>query len=209
MVHAADRKALRVLALFALGPALVCAHPGGTDQNGCHRDSTTRDRHCHPEGARTFDKPIYSAKHPPKAGDEGVLYGPFVAIVDGDTFKAKVQGVVMDFRLEALDAPEHDQPYGDTSTSELAHLIRGRELVLVCDDVDHYGRIVARVWAGNVDVNRELIRRGAVWFDSEYANDDELYKAEQQARDAKRGLWALPPEKRLEPWVWRKRKEAS
>ena len=130
-------------------------------------------------------------------------------MVDGDTFKAKVQGAVMDFRLQAADAPEHDQPYGAEATSELAKLVRGRKLVFVFDDVDRYGRIVARVWVGNVDVNREMITRGAAWFDSDYASDDELYHAEQQARDAKRGLWSLPQHKRIEPWMWRKRKEAT
>ena len=130
-------------------------------------------------------------------------------MVDGDTFKAKVQGAVMDFRLQAVDAPEREQPYGAEATSELAKLVRGRKLIFVFDDVDRYGRIVARVWVGNVDVNREMISRGAAWFGSEYASDDELYHAEQQARDAKRGLWSLPPQKRVEPWVWRKRKEAT
>ena len=130
-------------------------------------------------------------------------------MVDGDTFKAKVQGAVMDFRLQAVDAPEREQPYGAEATSELAKLVRGRKLIFVFDDVDRYGRIVARVWVGNVDVNREMISRGAAWFDSEYASDDELYHAEQQARDAKRGLWSLPQHKRVEPWVWRKRKEAT
>ena len=31
---------------------------------------------------------------------------------------------------------------------------------------------------------------------------------EQQARDAKRGLWVLPLKDRVEPWVWRERKRA-
>jgi endonuclease YncB( thermonuclease family) len=196
-------------ALLVLLPLAASSHPGGVDKNGCHRDTRTRDRHCHSETARAATGPIYSAKNPPRRGDEGVLYGKFVAMIDGDTFKAKVQGAVMDFRLQAVDAPERDQPYGVEATSELAKLVRGRELLFVYADVDRYGRIVARVWVGNIDVNLEMISRGAAWFDSEYANDDELYHAEQQARDAKRGLWSLLQHKRIEPWVWRKRKEAS
>lgn len=52
-------------------------------------------------------------------------------------------------------------------------------------------------------MNFEMVRRGAGWFDPEYAKDEELYIVENAARDAKSGLWALPPEKRIEPWVWR------
>lgn len=209
MMRPDHRRFFGFLALLAMLPLVVSSHPGGVDKDGCHRDARTRDRHCHSERASTTPGPIYSSKHPPEPGDEGVLYGPFVAMVDGDTFKAKVQGAVMDFRLQAVDAPEHDQPYGAEATSELAKLVRGRELIFIYDDVDRYGRIVARVWVGNIDVNRAMISRGAAWFDSEYAHDDDLYQAEEQARDAKRGLWSLPKQKRVEPWVWRKRKEPS
>ena len=57
-------------------------------------------------------KPAYDVNIRRRPGDEGVFYGPLVSVVDGDTFSAKVQGVVMKFRLQGIDAPEHDQPYG-------------------------------------------------------------------------------------------------
>lgn len=197
----------RVLsALLTLLPLIAFAHPGGVDENGCHKDSSTGERHCHSYRAKANKKPKYDAARPPRAGDEAVFYGPFVSVVDGDTFKAKVQGVVMDFRLEGLDAPERDQPYGATSTAELASKLRGQQLVLVPSDTDRYGRTVVRVWVGRLDVNREMVKRGAAWFESEYSNDDLLYEEEQQARDGKRGLWALPLKDRIEPWVWRKEK---
>ena len=135
-----------------------------------------------------------------------MLFGPFVSIVDGDSFKVKVQGVVMDVRLQGIDAPEMEQPFGRDAKGILERLIRDQQLVLVFDDVDRYGRIVARVWVGNVDINREVIRSGAAWFDAEYARDDELYEAERKARNARLGLWALPLENRIEPWVWRQTK---
>ena len=145
-------------------------------------------------------------ERPPKAGDEGVFYGPFVSVVDGDTFKAKVQGVVMTFRLQGIDAPERDQPYGSTATALLDQLLRKQNLVLVFSDVDRYGRIVAEVWVGNLSVNAEMVRRGAAWFEAEYSDDHQLYLVESAARDRKQGLWALPAADRLEPWRWRKAK---
>lgn len=198
-------------ALLALLPLsqIAFAHPGGVDENGCHKDSRTGVRHCHAERARSNRKPQYDAAHPPKAGDEAVFYGPFVSIVDGDTFKARVQGVLMDFRLEALDAPEYDQPYGDKSRAELFSMLRGQQLVLVPSDTDRYGRTVVRAWVGRQDVNREMVKRGAAWFESQYSKDDLLFDEENQARDEKRGLWALPLKDRIEPWVWRKQKRQS
>jgi micrococcal nuclease len=135
-----------------------------------------------------------------------VFYGPFVSVVDGDTFKAKVQGVVMTFRLQGVDAPERAQPYGSTSTTVLQQLIRAQKLVLVFADVDAYGRIVAEVWVGNMNVNAEMVRRGAAWFESVYSKDQQLYAIEAGARDRKVGLWALPASNRVEPWIWRKEK---
>ena len=135
-----------------------------------------------------------------------MFYGPLVSVVDGDTLKAKVQGVVMKFRLEGIDAPERDQPYGSNSTAVLAQLVREQKLVLVFSDVDTHGRIVAEVWVGNINVNAEMVRRGAAWFDSAYSKDHQLYTAETGARDRKLGLWALPARDRVEPWIWRKEK---
>jgi micrococcal nuclease len=194
-----------LLFLLMLLPCISLAHPGGVDKNYCHQESRTGERHCHPERANSGVR--YDANHPPEAGDEGVFFGPFVRVVDGDTFHARVQGVVMEFRLEAVEAPEHDQPYGDEATAELSALIQGQQLLLVPSDTDRYGRTVVRAWVGNLDVNRELMRRGAVWFTPEYSKDALLYEEETEARIAKRGLWALPVSRRIEPWRWRRRKK--
>jgi endonuclease YncB( thermonuclease family) len=155
--------------------------------------------------AKESHAPAFDAAHPPRAGDEGVFYGPLVRVKDGDSLVAKVQGVAMDFRLAEIDAPELDQPYGRTAKQELVTLASGQQLVLVPVDTDRYGRTVAQVWNGKTHVNAELVKRGAAWFYSEFAYSEALYEVEQEARDAKRGLWALPLKDRIEPWVWRKR----
>lgn len=157
-------------------------------------------------GAR--DRAGYSEANPPQAGDEGVFYGPVTRVGDGDSFRAKIQGVEMEFRLYAVDAPEMDQPYGKRAKTELQSLLGKEQLVIVFVDIDRYGRIVADVWSGGGHVNRELVARGAAYFYPEYAKDNALFDVEQAARDQKRGLWALPVEQRVEPWVWRERKRA-
>ena len=75
-------------------------------------------------------KPLFDPAQPPRAGDEGVFYGPLVRVKDGDSLVAKVQGVAMDFRLADVDAPELDQPYGPQAKQELAALASGRQLVI-------------------------------------------------------------------------------
>lgn len=151
----------------------------------------------------------HDAKRPPRAGDEGVFYGPLISVADGDSFRARIQGVAMEFRLYAIDAPERDQAYARQSREALQSLLGKHEIVMVFIDIDRYGRIIADVWANERHVNRELVARGAAHFYPEYARDNALYEVEQEARDARRGLWNLPLAQRVEPWVWRERKRAS
>jgi len=139
----------------------------------------------------------------PKVGDDDVLYGRVVKVVDGDTFKAKIQGAVLEFRMSDIDAPEHDQPFGSEARAALSAAIDGKDVVMLKVDTDHHGRLVVYVWIANLHINRELVDRGDAWFYPEYAHDNCLFEVEEAARDAKRGLWALPREKRLEPWFWR------
>jgi endonuclease YncB( thermonuclease family) len=149
--------------------------------------------------------PSGGQSHAPRAGDEGVFYGPLVRVKDGDSLVVKVQGVAMDIRLAGIDAPELGQPYGRDAKQTLASLAAGKQLVIKPLDTDRYGRTVADVWNGEMQLNTEMVRRGGAWFYSEFARNAGLYDIEQEARNAKRGLWALPLSSRIEPWVWRER----
>ena len=78
--------------------------------------------------------------------------------------------------------------------------------MLVPIDTDRYGRTVAFVWRSDLCINRELVRRGAAWFYDEYSKSNALFEVEEEARNARRGLWASPAKDRVEPWVWRREK---
>src|SRR5262245_17759667 len=111
----------------------------------------------------------------PRAGDEGVFYGPLLRVKDGDSLVVRVQGVAMDFRLADVDAPEIDQPYGPQAKRELASLAAGKQLVLEPIDTDRYGRTIAYVWNGDTYLNEQMVERGAAWFYAEFARGKELY----------------------------------
>lgn len=148
-------------------------------------------------------KTRFDSSKPARAGDEGVLYGPLVKVIDGDTLIVRIQGAPMPVRLVGIDAPESDQPFGDVARDELAGLIGGEQCVLVYDEGDVYGRLIAHLWIGDVYVNAEMVRRGMAWFDSASAPDNLLVAYEEEAREEKRGLWALPLDQRVAPWEWR------
>lgn len=198
--------AVLLAVMLSLAGAPAFAHPGSVDRNGCHTEAKSAKQHCHSERKRSPLGSRYHPTNPPRAGDEGVFDGLVIWVTDGDSMRVLVKGRDMEVRLADIDAPEREQPYAWNSKLELIDLVRDRHVVLVPRDVDQYGRVVAYVWLDNLDVNRELVKRGAAWFYPEYAEDESLYDVEKDARAANRGLWARPAKERMEPWEWRRRK---
>jgi endonuclease YncB( thermonuclease family) len=130
---------------------------------------------------------------------------PVALVHDGDSLALRGgHGRRIEVRLAGIDSPEHGQPWGDESRAALEELVAGKRVRLERQDTDRYGRTVARVFAGELDVNEELVRRGDAWVYRRYARDERLLALEKEARAAKRGLWALPAKERVPPWKWRK-----
>ena len=67
---------------------------------------------------------------------------------------------------------------------------------------DRYGRLVARVWVGKLDLNYALVRTGYAWHYTRYYVDSQFAAAQEAARVERRGLWADPNPQA--PWAWRK-----
>jgi len=133
------------------------------------------------------------------------LSGMVVKIADGDTLTLLVAGNrQVKIRLAEIDTPESHQPYGQKAKQALAGLVFSKTITADVQTTDRYGRSVARVYAGTLDVNAELVRSGTAWVYRKYAKDPSLYELEEQAREKKRGLWALPENQRIPPWEWRK-----
>jgi endonuclease YncB( thermonuclease family) len=133
------------------------------------------------------------------------LLGRVVGIQDGDTLTLLTpENRQVRIRLAGIDAPESRQPYGTRAQQVLSALAFRQQVRVVVQDTDRYGRTVGRIWAGSVDVNAELVRRGAAWVYGQYNSDPTLPPLEAEARQARRGLWALPASEQVPPWVWRR-----
>lgn len=136
------------------------------------------------------------------------LRGRVVGITDGDTLTLLVQEHQETIRLAEIDAPEKRQPFGQRSKQALSALAFGKQARLLSSGRDRYGRIVARVYTqgedGEIDVSGEMVRQGAAWVFDRYASDEALYALQEEARAAKRGLWALPAAEQVPPWKWRR-----
>ena len=130
-----------------------------------------------------------------------------VRVKDGDSLVIASGEQQVDVRLADIDAPEYRQPHGDAARDALRALVDGRDVRLQLVGGDAYRRIVAHVYAGNVDVNEAMVRRGHAWVRREYDPAPKLVAAEDAARIERVGLWrqAAP----TPPWVWRKSKRSA
>ncbi|MES3040467.1 MAG: thermonuclease family protein [Pseudomonadota bacterium] len=144
------------------------------------------------------------------ARTDAQISGYVISIADGDTLtlltadKERVK-----VRLAEIDTPEKKQPYGQKAKQELAGLAFNKNAHISVVDIDRYGRVVGRVVVGDLEVNAELVRRGAAWVYRDYLKRPELIPLEAEARRLRKGLWALPAAERMPPWQWRKEQRDS
>lgn len=127
-----------------------------------------------------------------------------VAISEGDTFSClTTENKRLRVRLAEVDAPERKQPYGSEAKQALADLVLEKQVVLHAQEVDRYGRTLARAYVGGIDVNYTLVAQGAAWAYTKQLKDHRLKDAETLARNMGKGLWQLPAEAIVAPWAWR------
>jgi micrococcal nuclease len=126
---------------------------------------------------------------------------------DGDTIEL-TNGYVI--RLVQIDTPElsEGECYAQRARALLRRLLPLGTHVRIVEDpaldhVDQYGRRLAYVFKGDVNVNRALVARGAAgaWFfkgsRGRYARP--LLAAERRARAERVGLWRRCPGTPLDP----------
>ena len=145
----------------------------------------------------------------------GALHGVAVQVQDGDTFDLRAaDGRRFRVRLAGIDAPERGQPFADQARRRLRELLHGVRVRLDPIKRDPFDRLVARAWARpvrgpEIDVSLALVQAGLAWHFTRYRADqtadefDRYARAQEQARQARAGLWLDPaPEA---PWALRER----
>ena len=138
------------------------------------------------------------------ADSPDVIQGKVVAIADGDTLTILMNKKQYKIRLAEIDTPESGQPYGSKAKKVLSDLVFRKTVAAEVQDIDRYGRYVARLYVGDLDINAELVKRGVAWVYREYSTDDSFYDYEKTAKENQLGIWGLPESERVPPWEWRK-----
>ncbi|MBI4058727.1 thermonuclease family protein [Candidatus Microgenomates bacterium] len=131
----------------------------------------------------------------PSATDTSAIASQFVAvtrIIDGDTIE--IEGGKK-LRYIGMDTPESGKCGVEESTRKNKELVLGKKVRLEKDisETDKYGRLLRYVYVDNLMVNEELIRLGMArvsTFPPDVKYKDKFLVAEEEAREAGRGLWA-------------------
>lgn len=131
------------------------------------------------------------------------ILGRVVVVSDGDTITLlTAESKQVKVRLAEIDAPEKSQAFGNKSKQSLSEICFGKPTTLTVQDVDRYGRTVARVFCDEVDANAEQVKRGYAWVYDRYVKDKSLYSVQRDARDNTRGLWTDSAP--VPPWEFRR-----
>ncbi len=136
------------------------------------------------------------------------MHGVVFVVIDGDTLlfrpdqRQAAPRAFLKLRLADIDAPEQDQPYGEAATRVLRSLVLNQRVEVDTIATDAYGRKIARIRKGRLQVGTELVRRGFAWPSTRGRRNAVLLDAQHEARRAHRGLWQDPAP--TPPWVWRR-----
>jgi micrococcal nuclease len=79
-----------------------------------------------------------------------------VYVTDGDG--VRINGV--EYRLFGIDAPEFGEPYSRMAKTELVRIAGGKVATIEAKGVCPYGRTVAIITVGGVDLSAHLVKKG-------------------------------------------------
>lgn len=123
------------------------------------------------------------------------LLGHCVGVADGDTctlLLTQPDGAKKTerIRFHGIDAPESHQAYGQAAKKFVSDLIYDKDIRVEVQTRDKYGRLVGKIFAGDMNVNLAVVQAGYAWWYRQYgAGETAIAEAEQEARAARRGLW--------------------
>jgi endonuclease YncB( thermonuclease family) len=142
------------------------------------------------------------ADDPPKP-----FTGKVVKVTDGDTVHVLLDRETHKIRLLHIDAPESKQAFGTKAKQALSERVFGKEVKVVWKSRDRYKRILGDIYLGDRWINLEMVQDGMAWHYKQFSKDEKMAQAEDEARKAKKGLWADPNP--IPPWEFRKKKRTK
>ncbi len=149
-------------------------------------------------GGTKYEKEIKQALNQPTVNqtENRVLPkdGMVKRVIDGDTIELQ-DGVII--RYEGMNTPEKGEPFNVEATKENQKLVEGKKIKLEYDAYtsDKFGRVLAYVIVGDKNISIELVKQGlakvVILQDRrKLIYQDQLLKAQDEAKQKKLGIWS-------------------
>lgn len=103
--------------------------------------------------------------------------------------------------LSEIDAPELDQPHGETATEALLKRIHERVVTVIQERTDDRGRPVGHLYLEDEWLNGWAVSEGYAWVHPPTAETAALDDLQRVAEAQERGLWG--DDAPVAPWRWR------
>jgi endonuclease YncB( thermonuclease family) len=129
--------------------------------------------------------------------------GQVIRVLDGDTIEVLHEKKPERIRLYGIDCPEKGQAFGQKAKQATSSLLFGKDVRIETHGRDKHRRTLGTVFDGDLNVNQELVKEGWCWWFRKFVPKDlTLKQFEQEAKEAKKGLWADPNP--VPPWLYRR-----
>lgn len=140
---------------------------------------------------------------------EDLITARVVGVTDGDSITVLTpdQHPVM-LKLHGIDCPEAGQPYGERARLFTQNLCFGKIVLYRVVGIDIFEQTLAIVFLEDGrELNLALLEAGLAWHLERHANRQDYQAAEQEARKAGVGIWAVSDP--IPPWEWRRDKSQA
>jgi micrococcal nuclease len=127
-----------------------------------------------------------------------------IKVVDGDTIDVEINGVEERIRIIGINSPESVDPgkpvecFANEASNKAKELLENKSVTLEADNTqtnkDKYNRLLRHIFLEDgTNFAETIIRDGHAYeytYDLPYKYQSEYKRAEKEARENKRGLWA-------------------
>lgn len=144
--------------------------------------------------------------------------GIVTKVIDGNTFLLKTippyAHAKYSVRLYGVFAPvlattgKSGQPYAEKAKATLEEKLNGQKVRVEVREVDPNDRQISLVYLRSRNINEEMLLEGCGWYWKtpgyrfiQFDDDVSLYRAKEEARINRRGLWQEPHPQ--PPWEFR------
>ena len=132
------------------------------------------------------------AQHPLADLVEKTIDATVTRVSDGDTIDILPSGETRPIRVRVfgIDAPERGEPFSNLARNRTRVLVFDKAVRITGTAVDTYGRLVARVRIGDVDLGENLLRAGLACHYTRFSDDRVYAEAQTGAQSRGAGFWA-------------------